>query len=327
MCIENGISLACIPFWWDGHADSLSSTLHQILPHVFPNTSSPPIPSIPPSNFGEKKSKNFTINSHIMQGLDRHNEDPTGWYMSEKLDGIRAYWDGTQFWSKRGNIIHVPESSFKEGLPSFHIEGELWAGYVVDNERMNSIIKTICGPNKRNISLDVINKFKFCIFDAPQQEGNYQKRFTFLENYFLQNYKSNVSLIPIQICSGLTHLQTHLQEIINKGGEGIMLYHPDTPYENGHTRNLLKVKNYLESDVKFVKLNPKSYFFDCEQQNGQTCLVKCSGSDYQNPPPIGTVITAHHLGLFSKSKKLKQPTVIRLRYDLVWDELLLKNIE
>jgi DNA ligase-1 len=37
-----------------------------------------------------------------MQGFDRGNEDPTGWYMSEKLDGVRAYWDGEQFWSKNG---------------------------------------------------------------------------------------------------------------------------------------------------------------------------------------------------------------------------------
>ena len=60
-----------------------------------------------------------------MQGYDRKNEDPTGWYMSEKLDGIRAYWDGTQFWSKSGKLINLPDS-FKEGLPDFHLDGELW---------------------------------------------------------------------------------------------------------------------------------------------------------------------------------------------------------
>ena len=91
-----------------------------------------------------------------MQGLDWNNEDPKGWFMSEKLDGIRAYWDGTQFWSKRGlfdddddnnnnndddynnntnntndsnnnlgKLINIPES-FKERLPSFHLDGELW---------------------------------------------------------------------------------------------------------------------------------------------------------------------------------------------------------
>ena len=29
--------------------------------------------------------------------------------MSEKLDGVRAYWDGTQFISRLGNVFHAPE--------------------------------------------------------------------------------------------------------------------------------------------------------------------------------------------------------------------------
>jgi hypothetical protein len=42
-----------------------------------------------------------------MQGLDWINEDPKGWIMSEKLDGVRAYWDGAQFWSKRGSYFFL----------------------------------------------------------------------------------------------------------------------------------------------------------------------------------------------------------------------------
>ena len=53
-------------------------------------------------NLNEKKGKILSVEWHIMQGSDWNNEDPTGWIMSEKLDGIRAYWDGKQFWSKRG---------------------------------------------------------------------------------------------------------------------------------------------------------------------------------------------------------------------------------
>jgi DNA ligase-1 len=40
------------------------------------------------------------------------------WYMSEKLDGIRAYWDGEKLLSKNGNIIHAPIWFIKD-LPSF----------------------------------------------------------------------------------------------------------------------------------------------------------------------------------------------------------------
>ena len=35
--------------------------------------------------------------------------NPSGWWLSEKLDGVRAYWDGTQFLSRNGNRYVAPE--------------------------------------------------------------------------------------------------------------------------------------------------------------------------------------------------------------------------
>ncbi len=37
--------------------------------------------------------------------------DLTGWWMSEKLDGVRAWWDGKQFLSRQGNVFHAPIGS------------------------------------------------------------------------------------------------------------------------------------------------------------------------------------------------------------------------
>lgn len=51
--------------------------------------------------------------------------DPTGWVMSEKLDGVRAYWDGTQFLSRQGNRFHAPDW-FTAGFPDVPLDGELW---------------------------------------------------------------------------------------------------------------------------------------------------------------------------------------------------------
>ena len=53
--------------------------------------------------------------------------DPTGWLLSEKLDGVRAYWDGKQFLSRQGNLYHAPEW-FVAGLPNVPLDGELWLG-------------------------------------------------------------------------------------------------------------------------------------------------------------------------------------------------------
>src|SRR5437868_6812014 len=53
--------------------------------------------------------------------------DPKGWWLSEKLDGVRAYWTGTGFSSRLGNVFHAP-AWFTEGLPAVPLDGELWLG-------------------------------------------------------------------------------------------------------------------------------------------------------------------------------------------------------
>ncbi len=72
-----------------------------------------------------------------------------GWLMSEKLDGMRCFWDGgvsrgestseivyaaklrettaTGLWSRYGNPIFAPPW-FLDSLPPFPLDGELWAG-------------------------------------------------------------------------------------------------------------------------------------------------------------------------------------------------------
>ena len=60
---------------------------------------------------------------------DKYTEkmDPTAWWLSEKLDGVRAYWDGSDFYSRNGNHFPAP-AWFKAGLPPTPLDGELWMG-------------------------------------------------------------------------------------------------------------------------------------------------------------------------------------------------------
>ena len=54
------------------------------------------------------------------------NIDPKGWYMSEKLDGVRCFWDGKNLYSRNGNIFYPPDW-FKDLLPKdLALDGELW---------------------------------------------------------------------------------------------------------------------------------------------------------------------------------------------------------
>eukprot|EP01124_Arcella_intermedia_P018340 TRINITY_DN2528_c0_g6_i2.p1 TRINITY_DN2528_c0_g6~~TRINITY_DN2528_c0_g6_i2.p1 ORF type:complete len:256 (+),score=43.53 TRINITY_DN2528_c0_g6_i2:70-837(+) len=246
-------------------------------------------------------------------------QDPTGWFISEKLDGYRAFWDGSQLFSKNGKVIPVPPDFISSFPRDVSLDGELWIGYESFGE-LSSIYRKTIHPDSQIVS-DLWKNIKFCVFDAPKYIGNYLERHSFASNS-ISRCDQNICMIPTEQCLGLEHLQRTLHQITKKKGEGVMLYHPEAIYTSGRTNHLLKVKSYEEEDVKFLKINPNSYSFICEQKNGTQCIVKCSGWDYTFPPSHGTVLSVKHNGIFKRSHKMKHPFLTKVRTDLQWHQLL-----
>jgi DNA ligase-1 len=61
--------------------------------------------------FDESKNtskENGAINVMLAQTYDPDRDDPTGWLMSEKLDGVRCYWDGSNLYTRNGNKTFAP---------------------------------------------------------------------------------------------------------------------------------------------------------------------------------------------------------------------------
>src|SRR5205814_5646859 len=98
--------------------------------------------------------------------------DPTGWWMSEKYDGLRAYWDGQQLWSRKGNLIHAPDYFLAEFPSHIVLDGELWIGHGKFEETM-SIVRSE-KPDDR------WNRVCYMVFDAPQAKGTFEQRMQFL---------------------------------------------------------------------------------------------------------------------------------------------------
>eukprot|EP01124_Arcella_intermedia_P022214 TRINITY_DN3269_c0_g1_i11.p1 TRINITY_DN3269_c0_g1~~TRINITY_DN3269_c0_g1_i11.p1 ORF type:complete len:578 (-),score=118.40 TRINITY_DN3269_c0_g1_i11:57-1790(-) len=311
-CAGRGITLVVVPYWWDGKKESLCATLHQYLPDVFPRGDSPAIPAYPPTR-GDivemERVESIMMHGQVWDG----EQDPTGWYMSEKLDGFRAFWDGSQLYSKNGKVIPIP-SDFASLLPR-HIclDGELWTGYDKFNDLQAIFKKSQTLQSDSQQFYELWKDVKYCVFDAPMHPGNYQERHTFALNTISSG--SNILILPMERCQGLQHLQNKLKEVTDKKGEGVMLYHPTATYTSGRTSHLQKVKAYAEGDVTFLKCNPNRYAFLCEQQNGETCIVKCTGWDYMFPPPTGTTLTVKHRG-FSSTHKMKYPFLFKIRTNL-----------
>jgi len=85
--------------------------------------------------------------------------DPTGYWMSEKLDGIRALWNGSVFTSRLGNSFSAPDW-FKEALPKhISLDGELWVGRDKFQKTV-SIVKTFDNQNKNWKDLIYYSKFQ-----------------------------------------------------------------------------------------------------------------------------------------------------------------------
>ena len=67
------------------------------------------------------------ISVMLAYAYDPERDDPTGWLMSEKLDGVRCYWNGKDMFTRNGNPFYAP-TWWKEKLPKIALDGELWSG-------------------------------------------------------------------------------------------------------------------------------------------------------------------------------------------------------
>ena len=122
---HKGITLIEVPYWWDRKLSSLEATLYNTRPDLFQvQPQGIPIPATPPSTETTTKTKGTKALMTATE-WDKTSMDPKGWYMTEKYDGMRLYWNGNQFYSRQGEKVHVPESIASK-FPSISLDGELW---------------------------------------------------------------------------------------------------------------------------------------------------------------------------------------------------------
>ncbi len=94
-------------------------------------------------------------------------QDLAGWWLSEKLDGVRAYWDGKSLISRLGNRFHAPDW-FLEGLPDIPLDGELWIG--------RKAFQRTVGIVRRQDKTDLWNQVRYVAFDAPGVDDAFEGR-------------------------------------------------------------------------------------------------------------------------------------------------------
>jgi DNA ligase-1 len=220
-----------------------------------------------------------------------NDADLAGWWMSEKLDGVRAYWDGKQFISRQGNLYHAPDW-FTEMLPQTPLDGELWLGRKAFQRTVSIVRRQDKSEHWREIS--------YLIFDAPAMEAVFEERVEFLRDALANVKAKHVKLHAHEQCRGVDHLREELARIEALGGEGLMLRQPGSKYEIGRSTTLLKVKTFHDAEARVLNHEPgagrhkgRLGALRVELADGTQFSVGTGFSDAQraNPPLIGSTIT------------------------------------
>lgn len=155
-------------------------------------------------------------------------------WMSEKLDGIRAYWNGFKLLSRKGNELSVPQH-FTEGLPATPLDGELWMGRGLF-EKLKALLNS---KDKRSKEWGSV---AYYIFDLPDSPVPYEDRLKELQQL---KVPSHVHIAESIQCTSMQHLDSYLQSVVDRGGEGLMVREPRSLYVVGISTTLLKAKASL----------------------------------------------------------------------------------
>ena len=220
-----------------------------------------------------------------------------GYWISEKYDGVRGYWDGKQLWTRGGTLVMAP-AWFTAPLPASPMDGELWAG----RGRFELATSTVRSQTPNDAAW---REIRFMVFDLPAQPGEFDTRLAALRK--LLPITSAPWVVPVAQQRATTHdaLQALLNKTVKLGGEGLMLHRGSAPYRGERNADLLKFKPYDDAEARVVGHTPgqgkhagRLGALIVETPQGQRFKLGGGFSDAQrrDPPAVGTWVTYRYNG-------------------------------
>ncbi len=222
----------------------------------------------------------------------RMEADPTGFLVSEKLDGVRAVWDGQTLRFRSGRVIQAP-AWFIAALPATPLDGELWLGRR-QFDRLSGVVR-------RQTPVDAEwRAVRYMVFDLPGDPRPFGERASHL------NAQLTAAKVPwlqaVEQVPGFdrARLQSALQKMVRDGGEGYMLHRADALWVPGRSDALQKLKAQPDEEARVVAHLPgkgrhagRLGALLLEMPNGQRFALGTGFTDAQrsDPPPMGALVT------------------------------------
>jgi DNA ligase-1 len=246
-----------------------------------------------------------------------NDQDLRGWWMSEKLDGVRAYWDGARFVSRLGNVYHAP-AWFVAGLPATPLDGELWGGRR-KFQRTVSIVR-------RQDRSDHWKEIQFVVFDAPAAPDPFEERLASCRRWQEKDAPPHAKVLEHELCRDVDHLRVELARVEALGGEGLMLRKPGSRYEVGRSSTLLKVKSFKDAEARVLE-----HLAGAGRHEGRLGALAVampdgtrfsigtgfSDAERERPPPPGSLVTYRYQEL-SEAGVPRFPSYVGVRDDVAW---------
>lgn len=231
------------------------------------------------------------------------NIDPAGYLVSEKLDGVRALWDGKALRFRSGRLIAVP-AWFSAKLPTTPMDGELW----IARGQFDALSGTVRKIKPVDAEWQKVN---YMVFELPAGSGDFKDRALALDSIVNAAAWPQLQAIEQTAIANRATLQAKLDDVVQGGGEGLMLHLADAPVATGRSDALLKLKPVQDAEATVVghvagkgKYARMTGALDVKTTDGQRFKLGTGLSDAQrkHPPAIGSSVTYTYRDLTSSGK-------------------------
>lgn len=239
------------------------------------------------------------------------------YWVSEKYDGVRGYWDGEKLSTKSGEPIAAP-AWFTAGWPKQPLDGELW----VARGQFLAAVSTI---RQRTPDDAAWRSLHFMVFDLPADPRPFSERNAAAQQVIGQIGQPWVRHVAQRKLADEAALQALFKSVLRQGGEGLMLHRGASLYRAARNDDLQKLKPYEDAEARVIAHLPGYGKYAGEV--GALEVVSASGlrfrvgsglsdADRRNPPPLGSWVTYRYTGLNEKTGIPRFPRFMRLREDM-----------
>jgi len=224
--------------------------------------------------------------------------DLSKYWVSEKYDGVRGYWDGHRLISRGGHPFHPP-LAFTAGWPTTPMDGELWGG----RGRFERTESTVRAARPDAAAWRHIH---YMVFDFPSAPGSFDARLRQLRRLFTAPHPATLRLVEQSRVADAAALHARMHAVVAAGGEGLVLHRGGARYHAGRTGDLLKLKPYDDAEARVIAYLPgkgrntgRLGALLVERPDGARFHLGGGFTDAQReqPPPINSWVTYRYNGL------------------------------